>query len=187
MKINVVGSSGSGKSTLSKKLAGALNIPYLEMDDLFWKPNWEMPDDKEFFRILESALEQPHWVLDGNYNRTVPVKWQQVDIVVWVDYSFTRTLFQAIRRVVIRVVSRKELWQGTGNRESIKRLFSKDSIVLWTINTYAKNIERYERYMESEAYSHIQFIRIRSPKQAKKLVRLFQESSKKPIDFSALV
>lgn len=39
--INVVGTSASGKSTYSKELAAMLDVQYIEMDLLFWKPNWE--------------------------------------------------------------------------------------------------------------------------------------------------
>ena len=38
------------------------------------------------------------WVLDGNYTRTTSIKWKEVDMVIWIDYSFLRTLFQAIHR-----------------------------------------------------------------------------------------
>jgi adenylate kinase family enzyme len=48
MKVNVIGTSGSGKSTFLKALACALNIPYVEMDRLHWKPNWTESSDDEF-------------------------------------------------------------------------------------------------------------------------------------------
>jgi len=73
-KINVVGTSGSGKSTFSRTLATRLGYPYLEMDAMFWKPNWQESTDEEFFAKLNSALSQERWVLDGNYNRTVDIK-----------------------------------------------------------------------------------------------------------------
>lgn len=59
-RINVVGTSGSGKSTLSKKIAEVLEHPYVEMDKVFWKPNWEQPSDEEFFLKLENALGKRH-------------------------------------------------------------------------------------------------------------------------------
>ncbi len=40
MKLNVVGTSGSGKSTFSKALAEKLAIEHIEMDQIFWGPNW---------------------------------------------------------------------------------------------------------------------------------------------------
>lgn len=170
MKINVVGTSGSGKSTLSKEIAKALDIPYLEMDQIFWKPDWTEPTDDEFFPKLEVALAQDSWVLDGNYSRTTAIKWQDVDIVIWVDFSYARTIFQAVKRALNRVFTQVELWPGTGNRETFKKLFSKDSIVLWTITNYTKNKQKYQAIIGAEQYSHIKFIRVRSPKEAASLV-----------------
>ena len=37
MRINVLGTSGSGKSTFGKKLADKLNVPYVQLNELFWK------------------------------------------------------------------------------------------------------------------------------------------------------
>ena len=48
-KINVVGTSGSGKSTFSRTLATKLVHPYIEMDAIFWKANWQESSDEEFF------------------------------------------------------------------------------------------------------------------------------------------
>ncbi|AUL95713.1 adenylate kinase [Vibrio vulnificus] len=68
------------------------------MDAIFWKPNWQESSDEEFFANLADRLSAEHWVLDGNYNRTAEIKWNRVDSIVWVDYSFVRTLFQAVKR-----------------------------------------------------------------------------------------
>ena len=56
-KINVVGTSGSGKSTVSKRLSQILDIPYIEMDKIFWGPNWYWPTDEEFFGKLRNTLK----------------------------------------------------------------------------------------------------------------------------------
>ncbi len=170
-RINIVGTSGSGKSTLGRALASRINAPFFEMDALYWRANWQGVSDDELFADLTSITEQPAWVLDGNYNRTLPVKWANVDTVIWVDYSFIRTLYQATKRALIRVVSKQELWAGTGNRESFRRTFmSKESVLLWMINHHASNRIRYEKMMASDEYQHIRFIRVTSPKQAKQLI-----------------
>lgn len=99
MKINVVGTSGSGKSTLARQLAERFGVPYIEMDRLYWRPEWQGTPDDEFQTRLEQALAEAGegWVLDGNYSRTQPIKWREVDYILWLDYGFCRTLWQAVR------------------------------------------------------------------------------------------
>ena len=96
MRINVIGTSGSSKSRFARQLVAALKIPYLEMDRLYWKPNWQEPNNEEFFSILEHALSGDAWVLDGNYTRTTHIKWPRANLVVWIDYSFPLTLYRVI-------------------------------------------------------------------------------------------
>lgn len=126
MKINVVGTSGSGKSTLARQLAERLGVPYIEMDRLYWRPEWQgTPDDAFLARVEQTLAEAGEgWVLDGNYSRSQPIKWREVDYILWLDYGFCRTLWQAVRRACRRAASKSELWPGTGNRESFRRSFS---------------------------------------------------------------
>jgi len=172
VKINLIGTSGSGKSTLARRLAAELHLPYIEMDTLYWRPAWQGTPDEELFAKLENVLSAtPGWVLDGNYNRTRPVKWRDVDLIIWVDYGFMRTLRQAVVRAAKRAWSQQELWPGTGNRESFRRsFFSRESVLLWTIKTWRSNRARYEADMANPQFSHIRFVRITRRQQADDLI-----------------
>ncbi|WP_435236494.1 AAA family ATPase [Psychromonas sp. PT13] len=170
-RINVIGTSGSGKSTFSRKLSEKLNYPYLEMDKMFWKPNWVEASDQEFFTTLTNQISQPSWVLDGNYNKTASIKWADVDTIIWIDYSFVRTVFQAIKRALIRSITKQEFWEGTGNIETFRKsFFSKKSIIWWTLTTYKKNKIRYQALLKDPTYKHIHFVRITNPRMAKKYI-----------------
>ena len=161
MKINVVGTSGSGKSTLARQLAERLGVPYIEMDRLYWRPEWQGTPDDAFLARLEQTLAEAGegWVLDGNYSRTQPIKWREVDYILWLDYGFGRT------------AGKSELWPGTGNRESFRRsFFSCESIVLWTIRTYSKNRRKYLAEMARPDAGR-RFVRLRSPRQAADFLR----------------
>lgn len=130
-RINVIGTTGSGKSTFSEALAKKLSCPYIHMDQLFWKPNWEESTDEEFIPKVKDAVSGDSWVLDGNFSRTNTTKWDNVDTIIWIDYSYSRTLFQLLKRTITRVFSQEELWLGTGNKESFsKSFFSKKSILV---------------------------------------------------------
>ncbi|VTM31479.1 DNA topology modulation protein [Klebsiella pneumoniae] len=52
MNINVVGTSGSGKSTLARRLAHRLELPWIELDRLYWRPNWQGAPDEAFFAAI---------------------------------------------------------------------------------------------------------------------------------------
>jgi adenylate kinase family enzyme len=64
----VIGSTGSGKTTFARALAQRLGIPHIELDALFWQPNWTMTAPDEFKQRVAAALGAGEWVVDGNYN-----------------------------------------------------------------------------------------------------------------------
>ncbi len=169
-RIIVVGTTGSGKSTLAKKISRELNYKYIQLDALFWKPNWTQPSNEEFLEKLQIEISSDCWIIDGNYGQTHPLTWAKADCVIWIDLPLWKTLYHNIIRSVKRSIRREELWQGTGNRESFKRMFSKDSIILWLLKTYKSNIKLYESRMKDAAYSHIKFVRLKSRKEIKNWV-----------------
>ena len=179
MKINVTGTSGSGKSTFSKKLSALLDVPYIELDLLFWKKNWQASSDEELNQKLSNALSHAvnGWVLDGNYSRTQPIKWQNVDIVIFLDYSFIQTFYQSVKRTVSRILSQRELWPNTNNKDTWKKaFFSRDSIIFWMLKTYKKNRRQYIHNSTHKQYKHIQFVRLTSRKEAQLFLQLMQQS-----------
>ncbi len=180
MRVNVVGTSGSGKTTVSRRIAEKLNVPHVEMDALFWKPNWTESTDDEFFPMLEDALSSNAWVLDGNYDRTRPIKWKRVQTVVYLDLPFLVVLCRMVRRCLVRGLKREELWAG--NTESIwKHIFTRDSMILWTISSFHRVRRRYEKAFEMPEYSDIRFVRLRSRKEVEDFVeRISPESASDP-------
>ena len=175
-RINVVGTSGSGKSTFAKKLAQQLGYPYIQMDELYWLPNWEEPERNDFFLTVEKALKPPTWVLDGNYTRTTPIKWKEVDVVIWLDYPFLLTVWRACRRAISRIITKEELWTDTGNVETWGRLFSKESIVWWTITTHHRNRRKYLAKMKDPKFQRILFYRFKGPKEAQRFLDTLEKS-----------
>jgi hypothetical protein len=142
------------------------------MDRLFWKKNWTESSDEEFFARLNDVLDADAWVLDGNYSRSIPLKWKRTEVVIWLDYSLLRILLQALWRGIERSLSQRELWPETGNRESLRKLFfTKESILHWSFTTYAKNKKRYTELMQAPKYRQIAFIRLRNPSAARKFLK----------------
>ncbi|MEM7253521.1 MAG: adenylate kinase [Pseudomonadota bacterium] len=175
-RYNIVGTSGSGKSTFAAALSDALNVPHVEMDALFWGPNWHECADDMLAERVANVVEGDAWVLDGNYTRTIPVKWPRVQTVVWLDFSFARTASQAIGRAVRRSWTGDELWPGTGNRETFRgSFFSRDSVLLWTLKQYAINRRKYPTLSGAPEFAHIHFVRLRSRAQATRFLNEAKE------------
>ena len=169
MRINFVGTSGCGKSTVGKHIAERLNVPYIQLDELFWKPNWAESTDEELYPKLEKSLSADEWVLDGNYNRTTSIKWKRVQMVVYLDLPFHIVLYRIIRRSLLRGIWNEELWHG--NKETLwKHLFTRDSMILWTIKRFSMNRKRYTELFEKPEYSHIKFVRLCSDKEVEDFV-----------------
>ena len=79
-------------------------------------------------------------------------------------------LFRAFRRAIFRAISRKKLWD-TNNVESLTRLFSKKSIIWWTITTHKKNRKKVRQLINKPEYQHIKFIELTKPIEAETFLK----------------
>ncbi|MDX9956374.1 MAG: AAA family ATPase [Anaerolineae bacterium] len=162
-RINVIGTSGSGKTTMACRLAQRLGVPHIEMDALFWGPNWTPVPEEVFRQRVVEALSGPAWTIDGNYRRLRTSVWERADTVVWLDYPLAVIMTQLMTRTLRRSLKGEELWNG--NRESLsKTFFSRDSILLWALQTYRRRRREYPVLFAQPEYAHLTFIRLCSPK-----------------------
>lgn len=99
-KIMVIGCCGSGKSTLSKKLAQKLNLPLVHLDMLNWCGNWECIPQQAFDDLLLAELQKEAWIIEGNYNRTIELRLQYCDTVIYLDYPRLTCLLGVLKRVI---------------------------------------------------------------------------------------
>ena len=85
-RILIIGCGGSGKSTLSVALGERLALPVVHLDRLFWRAGWVQISRDAFDSALQLELAKPAWVMDGNYDRTLPLRLRACDTVVYLDY-----------------------------------------------------------------------------------------------------
>src|SRR5688572_18091644 len=102
-RINVVGTSCSGKTTIARDLARRLDMPHVELDALFWGPDWTPVPTVHFRARLASALAQDRWVADGGYAPVRDITWERVDTIIWLDYPLRTVLARWARRTVARI------------------------------------------------------------------------------------
>lgn len=85
-KILVIGCPGAGKSTFSRKLNNLTNIPLFYLDMIFHRADKTIVSAEEFDEKLDIILNQDTWIMDGNYDRTLPLRLKYCDTVFWLDY-----------------------------------------------------------------------------------------------------
>ncbi|HVE75443.1 MAG TPA: adenylate kinase [Actinomycetota bacterium] len=130
-KILVVGITNAGKTTMARRISSILGLPYIELDELFWGPNWTQKTTELFRDLFQDAASDGRWVACGNYyGRLHDLTWKQADMIVFLDLPKHTTLFRLFRRTLGRIIRRHTLWHG--NRETFRStFFDKDSLLLW--------------------------------------------------------
>ncbi|KHD07029.1 adenylate kinase [Candidatus Thiomargarita nelsonii] len=155
-RIVVIGTSCSGKTTFAREFAKILDIEHIELDALYWEPNWKVRDSEQFKSLVESRTNKARWIVDGNYSMVRDILWLRATTIIWLNYAFPIVLYRAIVRSFKRSMTKEVLFSG--NQESFRRSFlSKESIILWVINTHSENRRRYSSLLSSASAKLIEF------------------------------
>lgn len=165
-RVVVVGSSGSGKSTLAAAVAAHLAAPHIELDALHHQPDWEPLPDDEFLVELSRRTARPSWVVDGNYPRFADLLWSAADTVIWLDLPRPLVMRRVAVRTIVRLATRKELWNG--NRERLGQFLSPDpskNLLLWTWTMHPVYRTRYSHRISDPRWKPLSVHRLRSPRQ----------------------
>lgn len=139
-RIQIFGVTGSGKTTAAQNLARIIGGVAIDLDEINWAPahraEWTDRPIEESLPLLEQAVSVDSFVVSGNYSKFKPVIEPRLDAGVFLDYPAPFALARLIKRTLKRIITREKICSG--NTESLRKLFSSDSIVLWWIKTFAK-------------------------------------------------
>lgn len=98
-RIIVIGCPGAGKSTFARKLRDLTGLPLYYLDMLFHRPDRTTVSREEFDAKLCEILQQPEWIIDGNYRRTLPLRFEACTDVFLFDLPVEQCLKNAAARV----------------------------------------------------------------------------------------
>ena len=101
-KVAVVGCGGSGKSYVARRLGTLLDAPVTHLDAVFYDQDWNELPQEQFEARQRDLVAEPSWVIDGNYNSTLPVRLHTCDTVVFLDLPAVTCLWGAVWRQVRR-------------------------------------------------------------------------------------
>ena len=99
-RLIIIGCGGAGKSTLARKLGEVLDLPVVHLDKLFWKPGWVETTAEEFDALLAMELAKDKWIMDGNFNRTMPERIKRCDTIIYLDFSRFTCLMGVLKRII---------------------------------------------------------------------------------------
>jgi adenylate kinase family enzyme len=100
-RVVVLGVGGAGKSTLARRLGEILSLPVHHLDRYFWQPGWRPLAPDAWLATLEDLVAGEHWIIDGNYRRTIPLRLARADTAVFLDPPRRVALRRILRRAVM--------------------------------------------------------------------------------------
>ena len=165
-RILIIGCGGAGKSTLARQLGELTGLPVVHLDKLFWHPGWVESTKEEIDAKIAAALDEPQWIMDGNYNRTLPMRIQKCDTVIYLDFSRFACLMGVAKRVLTTYGTvRPDMAEGCPERFDL-------DFLRWVWNFNKNKREQYYRLLnEAEG---VETIVLKNRRAVRKFLKQFQ-------------
>jgi adenylate kinase family enzyme len=131
----VIGNAGGGKTTLSRRLGEIYKLPMIHVDSIQFIPNMKIRALDETREILNRAVAQENWLIDGfGPLDLIEKRFAIADKIIFIDLPLWRHTWWCVKRQIKSIWSRRaELPEGC-NEATIGhtiKLFQ----TLWRVHT----------------------------------------------------
>ncbi|MGH8813916.1 MAG: AAA family ATPase [Advenella sp.] len=118
-RICILGPSNSGKSTLATAIARKCDLEPVHLDQLFHEPNtdWVPRPATTFSALHEAAIAGERWVMDGNYSKYMPQRFERATGIILLNVHTTTSLLRYLRRTLFE---RERYGALEGAQDSLK-------------------------------------------------------------------
>jgi adenylate kinase family enzyme len=151
-KVAVVGCGGSGKSHLARQLGGILGAPVTHLDAVYYDDEWNALPKEKFAARQQELVARPSWVIDGNYNSTLPIRLEACDTVVLMDVPTLAALWGIASRQIRHGAGHK----GNGVHNRITR-----AVIRYVITYRRRMRPRVMAKIDEYARDHAQVVLLR--------------------------
>jgi adenylate kinase family enzyme len=98
-RVLIIGIPGAGKSTFARALAERTGLPLIHLDQEFWQPSWQTMPRTQWEAHVTDLVIRPTWIMDGNYDRSLPIRLPRADTVILFDMPRRRAVWRVARRI----------------------------------------------------------------------------------------
>jgi hypothetical protein len=162
-RILVLGRTGSGKTTLARQLSAALAVPHVELDALFFGPNFTTVPLPVLRERTNAAIAGESWVTDGNKSTVRDLVWPRADTVVWLDYPLAVSLWRLGKRALWRTSVLRQQAEDGEKGALPGQLFAATKAVLTALRSHMGQRREYPRMFAKPENQHLAVVRLRSP------------------------
>jgi adenylate kinase family enzyme len=158
-RILVYGVTGSGKTAMAQQIAVRTGLPWHAVDELTWEPGWITVPADEQRRRIGAICAGERWILDSAYGAWLDVPMARVQLIVALDYPRWLSLGRLIWRTMRRALDSTPVCNG--NTETFRQAFSRDSIIVWHFQSFARKRDRMRAWAADQSGPEV--VRLTSP------------------------
>jgi energy-coupling factor transporter ATP-binding protein EcfA2 len=164
-RILILGGTGSGKTTLARALAAALQVPHVELDSLYFGPEFSTVPLPLLRERTSAAIAGDRWVTDGNKAAVRDLVWPRADTIVWLDYPLGLRLWRLAKRARGRTSELTARAAQSGSKSALPgQLLAAAKGVITALRSHAGQRREYPRMFAEPANAHLAVVRLRSPR-----------------------
>ena len=180
-RILILGRTGSGKTRLARDLAAALGVPHVELDSLYFGPDFSRAPLPLLRERTKAAIAGDRWVTDGNKRAVRDLVWPRADTIIWLDYPMHVSLWRLARRARARTVALSAQAAQTGRRIGLPRqMLAAARGVLTALRSHRGQRREYPRMFAQPSNAHLAVARLRSPRATREWLTRVTEAARPP-------
>jgi hypothetical protein len=163
-RILILGRTGSGKTTLARELAASVGVPHVELDALYFGPDFSTVPLSVLRERTSAAIAGDRWVTDGNKSAVRDLVWPRADTVIWLDYPWAVSFWRLGKRALWRTsVLTAQAAERGGKAGLPKQFLSAAKGVLTALRSHMGQRREYRRMFTEQENLHLVVLRLRSP------------------------